>query len=66
MKHHFSLEQVNYLVKQIKIINDARLEDILWWDEDGEAIEINPKVIEEFKLTGLNNIDFITTGYYKT
>ena len=34
--------------------------------ENGEIIHIDKKILDDFTFTGLNNIDLITSGFYKT
>ena len=47
-----------------RCINSTELDDIEVY-ENGELLEINPEFIDEFKFTGLSNIDFFTSGFYK-
>jgi len=30
------------------------------WYENGERVEVDPKIAGDFKFTGLNNTDFVT------
>ena len=46
-----------------RIINNFDLMDIVFC-VDGDPIDIDPRIKQEFKYTGLNNIDFITSNYY--
>jgi hypothetical protein len=39
-------------------VNSVPLESIVW-TKRGVAIEVDLKAVEEFKFTGLNNIDFV-------
>jgi len=55
---------VNYdeVVRQMEIrsgINRMPLEDIEWVRDDGTKIEFDPKLVDEFKFIGLNNISFV-------
>ena len=34
--------------------------------EDGKQIEVDPKLIRDFRFTGLNNRDFILSDFYKS
>ena len=34
--------------------------------KDGKKVNISQEIIDEYKFTGLNNMDFITTGFYDT
>lgn len=44
-------------------INNTPLNEIEFY-ENGKKIEIDEDIIKEFEFTGLNNIDFITSGFY--
>ena len=59
-----AVEQVRNLVRVAKRINDLPLNEIEW-TENGEVIDIDPITVSNFIFTGLNNIDFITSSYYK-
>ena len=55
---------VNYdeVLRQLKIrsiINGMALEEIEWVRDDGTRIEFDPKLIDEFKVIGLNNTSFV-------
>ncbi len=45
-------------------LNRCALADITFC-EDGVPVEIDPKLLKDFKFLGLSNKDFITTGFYK-
>jgi len=57
------LEEIRELVKRRKEINSIPLEKIEWF-EDGKPVKIDKRIVENFLITGLNNIDFITSNYY--
>ena len=57
------LEEVRDIMKRRKRINNIPLQEIEWF-ENGKKIEIDLDTIDDFLFTGLNNIDFITSGYY--
>jgi hypothetical protein len=59
-----NIEDVWNMMKRRQRINHPPLEEIEWY-QNGKKVEINKDVMEHFAFTGLNNIDFITTGYYK-
>ena len=44
-------------------VNKIPFEKIKWY-KDGELLEIDAKIIKDFAMTGLNNVDFITSGEY--
>jgi len=58
------VEEVQKMMEYRKSINDQDLKDIEWY-AGGVKIEIGDKEIEEFKFTGLNNLDFMTMDFYK-
>jgi len=47
-------------------INKVDLKDIQFLDDNGNVVKINPELVEKFRFIGLNNTDFITTGFYET
>lgn len=55
---------VNYdeVLRQMEIrsgINRTPLEEIEWVRDDGTKIVFDPKLVDEFKFIGLNNISFV-------
>lgn len=65
-KYSISLYEIKTMLKQINEINKTPLEDITFLNKNGKPIKINNKIIADFKFIGLNNIDFIKSGFYKT
>lgn len=59
-----AIEYIRWLHEERLKINLAILEDIEFF-EDGMKLDIPQKVIDDFAFVGLNNIDFILTGFYK-
>jgi len=59
-----NIERIFGIKEELAVINRESLEDIEW-HEAGRKIEVNPKNIDRFSFTGLNNVDFITSGYFK-
>lgn len=62
-----TMVDINYvkgLKKYMTKINKMDLKDIIF-EDCGDIIEVDDKLIEDWKYTGLNNIDFIWTKYYK-
>jgi len=59
------ISEVLFLKERLKEINNLDLSNIEWLDENGNVVEIDPKNISDFKYMGLNNADFIDTGFYK-
>jgi len=51
-------DEVVRLIKMRFAINRCPLEEIEWVRDDGTKIEVNPKLIQEWKFIGLSNIDF--------
>ena len=64
MKTRVDIEDVLRLQQKQAEINKLEFKDIEWY-KNGEKIEIDQKIIDQFDFTGMNNIDFITSGYYE-
>ncbi len=64
MKHLIQIEEIKKLKKRLLEINNLNLLDIIF-TENGNPVEINENVLNEFKFTGLNNTDFIDSEFYK-
>ena len=60
-----SIEDILQMKELMIMINSYPLENIDWIDERNDIVKIDKNIIEEFLYTGLSNIDFITTGFYK-
>ena len=58
------IEEILELKKRFREINSQDLTNLKFSLNDKEVV-IDPKFIEEFRFTGLNNIDFITSEFYK-
>jgi len=58
------IEKVRALQNERRKINQASLEEMEFYDH-GKRIKVDPKHIKDFLYTGLSNIDFITTEFYK-
>lgn len=58
------IEYIKWLQEERAKINRVALEDIEFF-EDGMKLEIPKKIVEDFAFVGLNNIDFILSGFYK-
>lgn len=55
---------VNYdammrLLKTKGEVNSFKLEDIEWVRDDGTVIQVDPKIIEDWKFVGMTNISFV-------
>jgi len=46
-------------------INRVELNEITFLDDNGNPVKIDPAIVEKFRFIGLNNTDFITTGFYE-
>lgn len=57
------VKYVKWLDKERRKINSIPLKDIIW-TSSGKKLHIPQEIVEHFGLTGLNNCDFITSGYY--
>ena len=63
-KTKVAIEYVLWLDSERRRINKVLLENIEWYDF-GTKVDVSKEVIDHFDLTGLSNIDFITSEYYK-
>ena len=59
-----AIEYINWLTEERAKVNRTDLKAIEFF-ENGMKVDISDKGIEDFEFTGLNNIDFITSGTYK-
>ena len=59
------IEEIISLKKRLNEINSYKLNEIDFIDFDGNKIDVNPEYISEFEFTGLSNVDFIITDFYK-
>ena len=64
MKVPVSVEYVRAIMEQRANINRIDFRDIELY-EKGEKLDIPEKVLSDFEFTGLNNIDFIWSDFYK-
>ena len=60
------ISEIIALRERMKEINSNDLNNIDFVSDNGEIVKIDDKIISEFKYTGLNNIDFIVTDFYKS
>jgi len=58
------IEKVRELKRQLDEINSVPIEDIEFF-ENGKRVEFDKDVVADWKFIGLNNVDFITSGFYK-
>ncbi len=59
-----AIEYIEWLQSEIAKINSYGLDQIEFY-EKGMLVEIPEEIIKEFKFVGLNNIAFITSGFYR-
>lgn len=57
-----AVEYVSWLMEEKSKINREKLSDIELF-EDGMKLNIPKKVIDDFKFTGLSNVDFILSDF---
>ena len=62
-EYYIPIEMVYDMQRMRQRINKPYFGDIVW-TKNGKPLKINPKVLDDFEMTGLNNCDFITTNYY--
>lgn len=48
-----------------KKFNSIPLEKLKLINDDGIYFKLDPDIIADFKFTGLDNFDFVRTGFYK-
>ncbi len=58
-----SIENIKWIHEQRAKINREPLENIEFY-EQGKKIDMPEQLIEDFCFTGMNNVDFILTGFY--
>lgn len=59
------ISEITAITNRLREINSVNLSDIIFVDDSGNTIEIEKEYIDEFKFIGLNNVDFITSEFYK-
>jgi hypothetical protein len=64
-RYSIRISEILELRKKINEINSIELKNIDFIDDSGDKININNDIINDFIYTGLNNCDFICTGFYK-
>lgn len=60
------ISEIITLRERMKEINTNDLSNIDFISDNGEIVKINDEIISEFKYTGLSNVDFIVTDFYKS
>lgn len=58
------IDNLKVIKGYLKQINNTPFEDIVWY-ENSEKLEFSKEYLDNWKFIGLNNCDFIITGYYK-
>jgi hypothetical protein len=56
------IEEIYKIWDRISEINKEKIENIDFY-ENGEKLKFTKTLLDHFKFTGLNNIDFIRYGY---
>lgn len=64
-KFQIRISEVIELNKRFQQINKIELKDIDWIDDSEKKIEIDQKILSDFKFCGLLNEDFIMAEFYK-
>ena len=59
-----TIEEVEALQKRRREINHTPIEEIEW-TENGKAIPVTPEQLDDFKFTGLCNIDFVDFAWWR-
>ena len=65
IKTRVSMEEVKYLKSRLAEINCIPLENIEWVSF-GKTQEFPEEIINDFKFTGLNNVDFVLTEFWSS
>lgn len=60
------ISEIIALRERMREINSIDLNNIDFVSDNNEIVKIDDKIISEFKYTGLSNIDFIVTEFYKS
>ncbi len=63
-RHKIRVSEILDITKRLQEINSLELTEIDFLDDNGNAIEIDKKIIEDFKFCGLNNSVFIASEFY--
>lgn len=58
MKTEVNYDHLIRLLEERRNYNKIPLEDIEWVRDDGSKIEVDPKIIEDWKFIGLSNSEF--------
>ena len=58
-----NIEEIAGIMARLNDINMQQLEDVELF-EGGKKIDVDNKLIEDFRFTGLSNKDFISSGFY--
>ena len=61
---HYNIEAIKKFMEFRADVNCGELSEIDFY-ENGKKVEIDPELVKEFAFTGLCNIDFIASGFYK-
>lgn len=59
-----AIEEVFCIIAERQAINGLPFCSIVW-TENGEPLNIPAKVLKDWPLCGLNNMDFIASGSYR-
>jgi len=59
-----AVEYIRWLIDERNKINKIPLDEIVFM-ENGLLLDIPKEVTDKFSLIGLNNIDFISSGFYR-
>jgi hypothetical protein len=66
MKQIIKISEIKILMDRFHEINSLNLDDIIFHDENDKPINIDEKIINDWKLIGLNIVDFIDSDFYLT
>lgn len=60
-----AIEEIQALLDHREAINDLKFDEIEW-TLNGEVIPIRREVLEIFRASRLNNMDFVDFGFFNT
>jgi hypothetical protein len=59
-----NVDEIMRAVEKRREFNGLDLSNIEWTNDKGEKLEVGPKVLEEWKFVGLNNVDFVELVFF--
>ncbi len=63
-KFQIRVSEILAIAKRQREINGRELTEIDFLDDSGNIIEVDEKIVDDFRFCGLSNTDFITSEFY--